>query len=447
MISKIYERDTPLVVVYNNLELFGPFLRRAQDPQLIQKRFYRGDRAVFWLGDPKLVVTSSKIPFPDEFCAQAGYPGTRLIAPAHPTTDLSLDVVNDPGLLNEIVAYAGVRKTLILVPYATTRAFMQLVNTLRSVYGLTIKLPESPAEENLWVRDFVDTKTGFRALASACLSNPGKCLPEGFHCSNRRQAADGAGWFMRRDKACVVKADHGESGLGHQIIEPGQFASLEDIYEHLAGNPFLEHDLIIVEELIRSTRNKSPSLELFVPAAGGGDPHITYLSEQLFDGFGNFSGVLIAMQSQREAWYGQLAEYGLLLARHLQKMGYQGHFDLDAVVDDRDQVWLLEINSRRTGGTFVHEYARYMLGDDYLEKYVLLSHNKIPCNDCYSYGDLIARVGEFNFPMQSGPRGIVISVVSALAVAEFGCIVIDRSVEAVKALYNQVIEPQAAEPI
>ena len=49
--------------------------------------------------------------------------------------------------------------------------------------------------------------------------------------------------------------------------------------------------------------------------------------------------------------------------------------------------------------------------------------------------------------MQSGPRGIVISVVSALAVAEFGCIVIDRSVEAVKALYNQVIEPQAAEPI
>ena len=88
-----------------------------------------------------------------------------------------------------------------------------------------------------------------------------------------------------------------------------------------------------------------------------GEPQITYVSDQLFQGFGDFCGVLVSRELLDTPWYPPLAESGMIIARRLQQMGYVGHFDLDTVVNDEGRVYLLEINPRRTGGTHVHEFA------------------------------------------------------------------------------------------
>lgn len=214
------DKTIPLVVVYNNIETFVDFLRRSEDVAVLRQRYFFGDRALLWLEDPKLVFVTSPVPHADYLGRHLGYAGTRYLCPSVPSPSLSHDILNEERLLAQLVAYAGPRRTVQLVPYATTRPFMRLAQALRRDHGLTVLLPESPTPEHLWVRDYVDTKAGFRTLAAGCLPQAAGLLPQAFVCRDVPQAAEVAHWFARRGSACVVKADGGEGGLGHTILVP-----------------------------------------------------------------------------------------------------------------------------------------------------------------------------------------------------------------------------------
>jgi hypothetical protein len=422
-------KDIPIVAVCNISETFYEFLSRADNPEqqshLIAGEQYRGDRALVWLGDPKLVFVSYPIPHAAYLCEQFGYEGTAYMAPSSPSPWLSLDILREPALLNGIVEYAGPARTIQLIPYATTLQLFQLAETLRSQYGLTVLMPESPEVEDFWLRDYIDTKHGFRAQAARWLINAKDLLLEGASCTTRQQAAEVAYWFSLQDKSCILKADIGENGLGNYIISPGHYGTVDEIIAEIDRQPMLRSDWITVEEYKASTKRISPSLELFVPARGVAEPRITYLCNQIFlDSLGDFCGVLISKEHRQTSWYPVLAESGLLIAHELQEMGYVGHFDLDAIVDDDDTVFLVEINSRRTGGTHVHEFAEKFFGPDYLEHRALLSYDAMKSGSISQFDELMAAVGDLAYPMQGQPCGVIITITSALVDHEFGCIVV-----------------------
>src|SRR6185503_17165962 len=150
---------------------------------------------------------SAPIPHAGYVREHLGFTGTEYAHPANPSPWLSLDVLQEPPLLDRLVAYAGPGRTLQLVAYATTPQFLQLVDKLRTDCGLTVLLPESPRPGCEWVRDHIDTKSGFRSLASRWLSNAEELLPQGFACETALQAAEAAHWFCGCGKACVVKTD------------------------------------------------------------------------------------------------------------------------------------------------------------------------------------------------------------------------------------------------
>lgn len=429
----------PTVIVYNNLEAYFEFLSRSADMQALEKRRYRGDRALLWCGDPKLVFVTAPIPHADYLRRHGGYPGTRYLTPSNPSVSLSHDIMRDSSLLNQIAEYAGAQRVVQLIPYATTRPFLHLADMLGRNYGLTVILPESPSPDCLWVRDYIDTKSGFRLLVSRWLPDADTLLPPGVACHNLQLAAEAAHWLCRQGRACMIKADRGEGGLGHLIIQPDACGTPEGILEHLQANPFLRGDLIIVEEYIQSSRRLSPSLEFFVPPLGQGKPEVTYLSNQLFLTLGNFGGVLISPELAETPWYPTLARAGLIIAERLQAMGYVGHFDLDTVIDDDDRVFLLEVNSRRTGGTHVHEFACFRLGPDYSKEMTLLGHNKLPTGNITCFDELLDAIGDLLYPIQSAKRGVVITVTSALAVQEFGCILVAASTQEALQLQQQLL--------
>ncbi|MEW5940985.1 MAG: hypothetical protein AB1750_15060 [Chloroflexota bacterium] len=407
----------PIVALYNNLETFYPFLQRSNDPDIFEKRKYRGDRGLFWLGPAKLLFTTAPAPGAREICDRWGYRQTDLISPRAPTHQLSLDLARDPELIQRIVDYAGPKRAIRLVPYATTKEFFQLADALTRDHGLTVHLPESPQRDSLWLRNYVDTKAGFRSLVKHWLGDDAR-LPQGFACRNIFQAAEVVTWFLRRGRPCVVKADGGESGIGHIVFGPGAPAQ-GSVLERLQEDPFLRDDLVIIEEFIPSTDGSSPSLEFFVPPFGEGEPCVTYLSGQIFEQFGRFAGVLIGREMTRSAWYPALEKSGLKVARELQTAGYAGTFDLDCVVDDAGNLWFLEINARRTGGTYVHEFACNAFGADYLSRVVVLSSNTIRCDGIRDTGRLLAALDDLLLP-PGGSRGLVITVTSTIQSGEFG---------------------------
>ncbi len=414
----------PLVVIYNNLEVFYRFLSRGGDESFLLARRCHGDRALFWLRPDKLLFVTMPIPLAAYMAARTGYSQTRICSPSRPSYHLSRDILSDERLVGEILEYAGSERVIQLVPYATTPEFLLLADRLNSEYGLTVLLPESPLPGMLWLRDYVDTKSGFRTLASQWVDDPARLLPFGVVCRERSAAAQAVRSFWSAGKACVIKADGGESGLGTMILQPGDYPSFEDLQTGLQANLFLENDLVVVDEYIPSADQLSPSLELLIPAPGCGQPQITYLSQQLFVGFGQFDGVIISRELAERPWYPRLARQGLVFADRLQKMGYVGHFDLDVVVDQFDNPWLLEVNSRRTGGTHVHELACTLFGPDYLEQVTLLSHNRMPSGCVGQVDCLVDTIGDLMYPMQSNRWGVVVTISSSLELGEFGCILV-----------------------
>ncbi len=437
------DKDIPVVAICNISETFYEFLSRASDPvardHIIRGEQYRGDRTLLWLGDPKLAIVSFPIPHAEYLYHTLGYRGTSYVAPAEPSYWLSLDILREPALMEHLVSYAGAERAIQLIPYATTSQFLQLAEALQVQHGLNVLLPESPAPDRLWLRDYFDTKAGFRILSSHWLPDADSILPQGMVCQNLGIAAQAAHWFCASRQACVVKADIGENGIGN-IIGLDHCISPEEILERLQSNPFLGDNWITVERFIHSSTLLSPSLEVFVPPLGAGDPEVTYLSNQLFQEFGDFCGVLVDKKLVEDTWYPRLAENGMIIAMALQKMGYIGHFDLDAIVDDEGNVFLVEANPRRTGGTHVHEFAHYVFGSDYLDKVVLLSNDSMDSGAITDCDTLLKVIDDLLFPMQGEQRGVIIAVTSALEAHEFGGIIVASSTEEALSLQQTLIQ-------
>jgi hypothetical protein len=416
------------VVIFNHLEGYFDFLARsdADDTLVFRKWADHGDRALFWLGDRKLVIVSRPITDADRICRHWGYQGTQVAAPEKPSCRLSLDILRENHLIQAVINQAGEDGVVELVPYVATKFFYQLVSELRACYGLEVRLPESPELENLWLRDDVDTKAGFRDLATRWLERD-DILPEGVVTPNVGQAGPAIKRFLSLGYGCVIKSNQGVNGMGNLIIQANNDLKNDDIDQLLKENNYFQDEKVVVERYIPSPDNIFPSLEIFVPRDLHEPPSITYLSQQLFDGNGYFEGVWIGRELLEKLWYPELAHAGVQMGKQLQSSGYVGYFDLDAIIDEAGKLYLLEINARRTGGTHVHEFAYEQIGRLYLECVDLLNYSHIPCETSTEFYELELQLGDLFFPINGEQRGVVISSTSKLIEGSIGCIFIGAS--------------------
>lgn len=447
--------EMPVVVIGNIAETFAEFLSRSADPiqreELINSEAFLCDRTLVWAGDPKLVIGSYPIAHQHFVTQQLGYEGTSYLAPQAPSHSLCRDILRETHLLESIVAYADAQRTVRLVPYATTPEFLNLVDVLREQYALQVLTPESPDRDHLWIRDYIDTKAGFRQLVTEWLPEASRFIPMGIICRTAVQAASVVNWFNTRGEACLVKANTGENGIGIKIYSPGHTWTPDDLSAQIEADSYYSDDLIVVEKCIAARQQISPSLEVFVPERGKGQPAVTYLSKQLFLEFGDFCGIEVSQYLYKEPWYQDLRDNGLLIANRLQEMGYVGHFDLDCIIDDDGQLFLLEINSRRTGGTHVHDLARHIGGPDYIEKLSLLSFEAMSSGTIATADELLEVVREFLYPMpEQNNSGLIVTVTTTLSYHRFGCLTVAPTPELALELQQQIgerIKAHSASPI
>lgn len=431
----------PLVIISNTFEAYATFLNRADERMrqaLLNSIQVASERALLWKGDRKLVFTSAPVAHLD-YLSRLGYGETRCAAPAAPTDCLSLDILREPALLQQIVDYAGPERQVQLIPYATTAEFLGLAEALRTGYGLQVVLPESPAPEPLWLRDYVETKAGFRSLVGRLLPPGTAHLTEGYTARTVEEAAAIAYWFCVRQQPCIVKSNTGFLGIGHSVLNPQQFNSLSQVLDKLRHNPFLQNDLIIIEEWIPSSQHLSPSIEFMVPPVEQGKPMQSPICIQLFGSMGSYTGELISRELRQQPWYETLVSSGMQIACGLQQLGYIGHFDIDSIVSDAGTLHLLEINARRTGGTHVHELATFLLGPNYLNRWVLLSQTSAESGPFTDLNALLEAIADLLFPMNDQHQGIILTHSAALPQRRFGYVVVATTTAAALALQQRLI--------
>ena len=436
--------DIPTVVISNFAEAHVDFLGRCADPrereELISSEAYHADRTLLWAGDPKLVIVSYEIAHADLICKRLNFQSTIHAYPQIPTHFLSRDILRETQLLNKIVKYAGEKRLVQLIPYATTPEFLELVDVLRNEHQLDVRTPESPEKKDFWLRDYVDTKAGYRILASTWLADADDLLPFGVACYNLDQALRVAESFSSRNISCVLKADTGESGIGTFIIHPHKGELDQEIKQGLLTDPYFRSELIVVEEFISAREQLSPSLEISVPKLGEGIPEITYISKQLFLKFGDFCGIQVDKSLYEAAWYPRLESSGLILANQLQALGYVGHFDIDCIVRDDGHLYMLEINARRTGGTHVHDFAKHFYGDDYIDKASFISYEAMNSGAITDPGVLVEVLQDYLLPIKGDERfGLIITITRALHNHRFGCIAVAHTAQEAIQLQQDVL--------
>ncbi|NJK63681.1 MAG: ATP-grasp domain-containing protein [Synechococcaceae cyanobacterium SM2_3_1] len=431
--------SSPLVVLANTSEAYASFLNSISNKlthaSLLRRIHCSSDRALLWLNSEKLVIGSLPICHHD-LLSEIGYAGTKYLSPSIPTQYLCADIIHENHIIAAIDKWAGASKKIQLIPYANTNEFYQLVSHLREKIGLTVYTPESPNQESLWITHYVDSKFGFRNFVASLDLASDIRLPKYYICKSKQDVIYIASLLLKKRKRCVVKVDDGCLGLGQVYLYP------QDLVHHgierkladsLIGNYCYEQ--LIVEEFIESSR--FPSIEVFVPPETS-SVQVTYVCDQRFDN-NLFSGIILTPDLYHDEWYPSLYTFAKKVGEELQGHGYVGYFDIDALIDSHNHIYVLELNARRTGGTHVHEFATRVLGRSYFQSFSILS-GTAQLSSPVSYSTLIDTMTRLNLSFSRSQEGILISQTSALQDGVVGYIVVSSSLDRLNILHQSFLD-------
>ncbi|MGI5500339.1 hypothetical protein [Lentzea sp. CA-135723] len=355
----------PTVCVSNAIDTYRAFLAPADDvEEHLAGCFAQQDQALYWAPTAKLLVTYEPV---RDLEWQAGFLGLGEvvnISPAKTAGSLFADVLADPSAVEAIVRYAGPGRRVRLIPHTTTAELWQFADVLAREHGIRVDLPESTPDQAL--RDLLDTKTGLRDLAAGLGMATGPFrLPDGVHCTSTEDVVAAVGRFLDSGTPCIVKADRGEASTGLLVFKPGHDRAA--ISGEVLASPFYGTGPVVVEEFI-SGAVEFPSIEFVVPA--NGEPFVFSVTEMLFEGETHVRGDVTARELEQRWWCAPFAEGGLRLASAMRDRGYRGHFGIDAIARD-GEVFMHDLNARRTGSTHLHEFGVEVLGPNYLDTHVV----------------------------------------------------------------------------
>lgn len=365
------------LVICNTYDSYGSFLRDLNSS--VENVHSVGDRSLFYLAYPKILVTSIRPPHID-YIQSLGYI-IQCFSPRQPCPSICHDLIHDSELSRDLLLATGNSSTIEAIPYCNTTEFFQMVAHYQTEYPLTITTPESPSAQLSWFREALDRKSVFSMLAPSLLEGTACKLTPRVVADSLPQAAAAVESFLAQAQACVVKPDAGYLSLGLMRFDPETAWTTAEIEALLGTNASFGSRKLSVESWIPSgTACQSPSVEVFVPREG--KPYVTYICDQVFSDFNLFTGIALRPEFYETAWAQTLSTGAVVVAQRLQSLGYCGYFDLDTIVDPDGQVYVVEMNPRRTGGTHVHEMAEFLVGKDYRDKVTLLSGSltlKHPC--------------------------------------------------------------------
>jgi len=404
------------IVISNTAEAFRNIIEKVKDDKEITRRLSIEhslcQRGFFWDGDNKVIVTPYPIDptFLKINSDILGYKNIKNIYPKKIKVSLCEALFKDKDVFDNLVKIIKTNPNIAITTYAITDEFLFLISNLKKL-NLKFKISELPKQNSLWTVKYLDSKSGFRETIGKIQAKDNKIkLPQGFICKDINEANQVGQWFLGSNKSCVLKSNFGESGWGLKILRNNQIGPIE---RKTDKDSIWSDTLVIAEEYIsanKSVAGGSPSVEIFVDENG---PEVTYVCGQIVDRLGSFGGVSLGKDILSNKITKELKRLGEVVGTEYWKMGYRGYFDLDTVVaGSSNDIYLIETNARRTGGTHVYDIAKRLLGPKWEQKGFLIS------NDQFCYGKKIKSVkvifdklNNLLYPMGSHKSGVIVTIV------------------------------------
>jgi len=339
---------------------------------------FDSNRALLYGNDNKIIITSSPIhrQHLDNMKVLMGWKNTHNIVPKNASHSISEDCTKDIHLKNEIIRIIKKNPGISLIPYRLTPQFQKLIHFLREK-KLNFDTPETIPEEKQFILNYFNTKRGFRHLwyLSQADNPPFVQIPEGFITQNKKEALDAAWWFKQQGQSFVMKYNSGTQGIGIELINnrelPNDKKRFDIHMKNVLKDKMWSEPMIIIEKAISPNEKAasiSPSVEIYIDPKGNVSP--SYVSDQILAlDKRTFRGIYIYPELMTDQSIVKTFAAGIKFGKKLAEYGYRGVFDIDLIRSTNNQIYAVEANLRRTGGTHLHELSLALLGGDYGKNY------------------------------------------------------------------------------
>lgn len=435
-----YPEHIRTIVLANTAEAFSAPISYITDPVQRQERIRTenilSQRAFFWNGDNKVVITPTEIPavLLNHNSDVLGFNNAINRSPKYRNHSLCRNIMDGRDFLEYLMACIYHNPGIQITAYAYTKELAALMQKLKEA-DLDF-IPTEIPHGNLSIVSHLDSKAGFRQVASHVNDIS---LPRGDVCADMDEVKTHVLGMQTRGIPFVVKANEGESGWGLFIGKDRDPRLLDQLDIQAAKDDIWKSAPYVVEEYIdidKSRGGGSPSTELYISSDA---VEITYSCAQLFGSEGEFSGIALGKEVLDNELLTWMETMAFAIGRKYKELGYRGFFDVDFAVSCDNQLYALETNMRRTGGTHVFDLARRLFGDQW-RNYLFYS------NDAFAYAnhplpatDILDRVKEILFPIKGRNEGLVLSLLDPTS-PRMGYILIGSSKQDINEFESRLLD-------
>lgn len=352
------------------------------------------------------------------------------------TIALSKDIEEDKMLFKKLLDL--IRSTndkgeeVTITAYSNTPEFLGLMLELKD-RGCNFVAPDAPTREFYWTVAFIDSKGGFRQIVQMEAGWEKELkMPWGVICAKPTEARKIGQVLFHQNKGFVVKTNWGQSGEGLIIVRRNNgFSKYEEASQFLKGE-FEKDDYwgrypIIVEEFIPpnlEVGGGAPNVECYIDQ--NGEPHINYTCGMRMTREGNFQGIEIGHHALPESVDKTIKKIGKVMGSAFAKFGLRGFYEVDLQAGVDGELYCLESNVRRTGGTHVYDSAKRLFGNDFFQKKYIVSHNAFSMEGLnkISYKDLKKILKDIWYPIGGEEIGFLPTIINSLSQNVLGYIIV-----------------------
>lgn len=423
----------------------APFIKGMEDEgaraDLIKEDNSLSDRFIFSCSDDTLLVTPLLVnpDFKSDVEKILNLRNVTNLSPKNPTVSICRDVMEDKELMKKIVDLIREKNTqgesVEIFAYCNTPEFGSLLNEFRE-RNLQFEAPEAPEKEFYWTTSFLDSKGGFRQIVQM-ISGWEKSvkMPWGIICAKPTEARKIGLVLFSQGKGFVVKTNWGQSGEGLIIVRRNNgYQDYREVSEMLKQEfekeDYWKRDLIVIEEYIDPNKEiggGAPNVEGFIEK--NGEVKLLYSCGMRVTREGHFRGVEIGSEVFNEETERKVRRIAKEIGEEFSEFGYRGFFEVDMQAGLDGEIYCLEANMRRTGGTHVFEGMKRLFGNGCFDKKYFVSNNWLEYASLQNldYLKLKEKLKSIWFPMGGEKIGFLPTIINALFTGHLGYIIIGDS--------------------
>jgi hypothetical protein len=211
-----------------------------------------------------------------------------------------------------------------------------------------------------------------------------------------------------------------------------------------------DEPIIIVEKAIvanEKAKSISPSLEIYIDPKGKVSG--SYACDQILaSDKRTYRGIYIYPELITDPSIIKAFNAGVHFGKKLAEYGYRGIFDIDLIRSKHNEIYAVEANLRRNGGTHLHELCLALLGDQYgthyytlIEDVVLKKNHRLTYEKCQSLfaGSLYTHKKHSGI-IFSNPDMLKVNILALVVVGKSKIQIKKLREEVDKALKNRIVD-------